>query len=55
METTIYHHFNITSKTNIMTNTRALIYRRLKSFVPERIKHETLDMLAYLRKSSNPV
>ena len=38
-----------------MTNTRALISHRLQGSVAERIKHEAFNILAYRRKSSNPV
>ena len=43
-----------TSKTQIATNTRALIYLGLHGSVAERIKHEGSAMLTYRKKSSNP-
>ena len=44
-----------TSKTQITTNTKALIYLELHGSMAERIKHEASGMLNYLEKSSNPV
>ena len=44
-----------TSKTQITTNTRALIYLELHGSVTERIKHEASGMLTYREKSSIPV
>ena len=44
-----------TSKTQIRTNTRALIYLGLHGSVVERIKHEASDMLTYREKKSNPI
>ena len=44
-----------TSKTQITTNTRALIYLGLNGFAAERIKHDASDMLTYREKSSNSV
>ena len=44
-----------TSKTQIATNTRALICLGLHGCVVERIKHEVSGMLTYREKSSNPV
>ena len=40
-----------TSKTQITTKTRALIYLRLHGSVAERIKHEASGMLTYSKKS----
>ena len=44
-----------TSKTQITTNTKALMYLELHGSVAERIKHEASGMLTYTEKSSNPV
>ena len=44
-----------TSKTQITTNARALIYLGLHGFEAKRIKHEVSGMLTYREKSSNPV
>ena len=44
-----------TSKTQITTNVRALIYRKLHSPVAKRIKHEVSGMLTFRKKNSNPV
>ena len=44
-----------TSKTQITTNTRALICLRPHGSVVERIGHEASGMLTYREKSSNPV
>ena len=44
-----------TSKAQIITNTRALIYLGLDGSVTELIKHETSDILPYPEKSSTPV
>ena len=44
-----------TSKTQITTNTRDLIYLGLHDFVAERIKHGASGMLTYSEKSSHPV
>ena len=44
-----------TSKTQITTNTRALIYVPPYDSVAERIKHEVSGMFTYREKSSNPV
>ena len=44
-----------TSKTQITTNTGALIYLELHGSVAERIKHEASSMLTYREKSSKPV
>ena len=44
-----------TSKTQITTSTRALIYLGLNGSVAKRIKHEASGMLTYREKSSNPV
>ena len=44
-----------TSKTQITTNTRALIYLGLHGSVVEWIKDEASDMLTYRKKRSNPV
>ena len=41
-------------KTQITTNTRALIYLRLYDSVAKWIKHEASDMVTYCEKSSNP-
>ena len=54
MDTNICHD-NITAKTQMTINTRALIYLGLHGSVAERIKHEGSGMLAYREKSSNPV
>ena len=43
------------SKTQITTITRALIYLELHGSMVERIKHEVCGMLTYCEKSSNPV
>ena len=43
------------SKTQITTNTRALIYVGLHDSVAERIKLEALGMVTYRKKKSNPV
>ena len=40
-----------TSKTQITTNTKALIYLKLHGSVAERIKHEASGMLTYSKKS----
>ena len=40
-----------TSKTQIKTNARALIYLGLNGFAAERIKHDASDMLTYREKS----
>ena len=42
-------------KTQIATNTRALVYHRVYDSVVERIKHEASGMLTYQEKSWNPV
>ena len=44
-----------TSKAQITTSTRALIYLGLHGSVAKRIKHEASGMLTYREKSSNPV
>ena len=44
-----------TSKTQITTNTRALIYLGLHDSVAERIKLEAFGMVTYRKKKSNPV
>ena len=44
-----------TFKTQITTNTRALIYLGLYGSVDKRIKHEASDMLTYCKKSLSPV
>ena len=44
-----------TFKTQITTNTSALIYLGLCGSVAERIKNEASDMLTYCEKSLNPV
>ena len=44
-----------TSRTQITTNPRALIYLGLNGFVAEQRKHESSGILAYHEKSSNPV
>ena len=44
-----------TSKTQITTNTRALICLGLSGSVAELIKHEASGILTYCEKSSNPV
>ena len=44
-----------TSKTQITTNTRALIYLGLHGFVAEGIKHKAFGMLTFREKSSYPV
>ena len=44
-----------TSKTQITTKSRALIYLELHRSVAERIKQIVSDMLTYREKSSNPV
>ena len=44
-----------TSKTQVTTNTRALIYLGMHGSVAEQIKHEASDMLTCCEKSSNPV
>ena len=43
-----------TSKTQVTTNTRALIHFGLRGSVARRIKHEASGMLTYREKSSNP-
>ena len=42
-------------KTQIMTNTRALIYLKTYGSVAKRIKHEPSNMLTYREKCLNPV
>ena len=44
-----------TSKTQITTNTRALIYLGLHDSVAEWIKLEAFGMVTYRKKKSNPV
>ena len=44
-----------TSKTQITTNTRALIYLELHGSVAKQIKHEASGMLTYREMSSKPV
>ena len=56
MDTNICHNKITlkTSKTQSITNARALIYFRLHDSVAERIKLEAFSMLTYCKKSSNP-
>ena len=42
-------------KTQIVTNTRALIYLKTYDSVAERIKHKPSDMLTYREMCLNPV
>ena len=42
-------------KTQITTNTRALVYHRLYGSVTERIKHMASNMLSYRETSSDPI
>ena len=44
-----------TSKTQITTDTRALIHLGLRGSVAEWIKHEASGMLTYRAKNSSPV
>ena len=54
MDTNIYHD-NITAKTQLTTNTKALIYLGAHGSVAERIKHEVSGMPTFREKSSNAV
>ena len=71
MNTNIYHHNDITTKswilifamtilqlrtfkTQIITNTRALVYLELYGSVAERINHTDFNMLNYREKGFNP-
>ena len=42
-------------KTQITTNTRALVYHRLYGSVAEQIKHMASNMLSYRETSSDPI